>query len=252
VSGHSKWANIKHKKAKADAQKGKIFTKIGREIIVAAKAGGGDPNNNFRLKIAIENAKAANMPNENIQRAIQKGIGGGEGDNYEELRYEGYGPGGVAIMVDIMTDNRNRTAGELRHIFSKHGGNLGETGCVSWMFKEKGELTILKEDLKLSEDELMLIALEAGAEDLQQEDDCYVILTAPEDMEGVRQALIDQGIAIEEAKINQVPQNTVEISDLEQAKKLLRMMELLEDHDDSQGVYANFELADSINPEELE
>ena len=252
MSGHSKGANIKHKKAKADAQKGKIFTKIGREIIVAAKAGGGDPNNNFRLKIAIENAKAANMPNENIQRAIQKGIGGGEGDNYEELRYEGYGPGGVAIMVDIMTDNRNRTAGELRHIFSKHGGNLGETGCVSWMFKEKGELTILKEDLKLSEDELMLIALEAGAEDLQQEDDCYVILTAPEDMEGVRQALIDQGIAIEEAKINQVPQNTVEISDLEQAKKLLRMMELLEDHDDSQGVYANFELADSINPEELE
>lgn len=251
MAGHSKWANIKHKKAKADAQKGKIFTKIGRELIVAAKAGGGDPNNNFRLKIAIENAKSVNMPNDNIQRAIQKGIGGGEGDSYEELRYEGYGPGGVAIMVDIMTDNRNRTAGEVRHIFSKHGGNMGETGCVSWMFNEKGQLTILKEDLELDEDGLMLIALEAGAEDLQQDDECFIVYTAPEDMEAVRQALLDQGIKIEEAKINQVPQNTIEIADMDQAKKLVRMMELLEDHDDSQGVYANFEFAESINEEDL-
>ncbi|WP_018306702.1 YebC/PmpR family DNA-binding transcriptional regulator [Desulfitobacterium hafniense] len=252
MSGHSKWANIKHKKAKADAQKGKIFTKLGRELIVAARAGGGDPNNNFRLKIAIDNAKSANMPNDNIQRAIQKGVGGGEGESYEELRYEGYGPGGVAIMVDIMTDNRNRTAGEVRHIFSKHGGNLGETGCVNWMFTEKGQLMILKEDLKCDEDELMLLVLEAGAEDLQQDEESFVVYTAPGDMEAVRQALLDQGIAIEEAKINQVPQNTIEIADLEQAKKLVCMMELLEDHDDSQGVYANFEFADSIDEEELD
>ncbi|MEL1135082.1 YebC/PmpR family DNA-binding transcriptional regulator [Desulfitobacterium sp. THU1] len=252
MSGHSKWANIKHKKAKADAQKGKAFTKLGRELIVAARSGGGDPNNNFRLKIAIDNAKAANMPNDNIQRAIQKGAGGGEGENYEELRYEGYGPGGVAIMVDIMTDNRNRTAGEVRHIFSKHGGNLGETGCVNWMFDEKGQLTIPKEDLQFDEDELMLVALEAGAEDLQQDDESFIIYTAPDDLENLRQALLDQGIIIEEAKTNQVPQNTIEIADVEQAKKLVRMMELLEDHDDSQGVYANFELADSINEEDLD
>ncbi|AGA69952.1 DNA-binding regulatory protein, YebC/PmpR family [Desulfitobacterium dichloroeliminans LMG P-21439] len=252
MSGHSKWANIKHKKAKADAQKGKVFTKLGRELIVAARSGGGDPNNNFRLKIAIDNAKVANMPNDNIQRAIQKGAGGAEGESYEELRYEGYGPGGVAIMVDIMTDNRNRTAGEVRHIFSKHGGNLGETGSVNWMFDEKGQLTILKEDLPFDEDELMLIALEAGAEDLQQDEESFIVYTAPGDIEAVRQALIDQGIAIEEAIKNQVPQNSIEITDVDQAKKLFRMMELLEDHDDSQGVYANFELADSINEEDLD
>lgn len=251
VAGHSKWANIKHKKAKQDAQKGKIFTKLGRELIVAARAGGGDPNNNFRLKIAIENARAANMPNDNIQRAISKGTGGGEGENYEELRYEGYGPGGVAIMVDIMTDNRNRTAGEVRHIFSKHGGNLGETGCVSWMFETKGELIISKENCSLSEDDLMMIALEAGAEDLEENEDDFVITTAPDDLETVRQALIDEGIEISEAKTNQVPQNTIEISDLEQAKKVIRLFDLLEEHDDSQGVYGNFELADSISEEDL-
>lgn len=251
MSGHSKWANIKHKKAKADAQKGKIFTKLGREIIVAARAGGGDPNNNFRLKIAIANAKAANMPNDTIQRAIQKGVGGGEGANYEELRYEGYGPGGVAIMLNAMTDNRNRTAGEMRHIFSKNGGNLGETGCVSWMFNEKGQLTILKESLKLSEDELMLVALEAGAEDMEQEEESFIIYTNPAEMEAVRQALLDQGIEIEEAVVNMIPQNTMEISDPEQAKKLLRLMESLEEHDDTQGVYANFELADSLSEEDL-
>ena len=182
VSGHSKWANIKHKKAKADAQKGKMFTKLGREIIVAARSGGGDPNNNFRLKIAIDNARAANMPNDNINRAIQKGAGTGDTENFEELRYEGYGPGGVAIMVDAVTDNRNRTAGEMRHLFSKNGGNLGETGCVGWMFDEKGQLTILKEDLKLTEDDLMLSALDAGAEDMDQDEETFIIYTDPADM----------------------------------------------------------------------
>lgn len=251
MSGHSKWANIKHKKAKADAQKGKIFTKLGREIIVAARAGGGEPNNNFRLKIAIENAKSANMPNDNIQRAIQKGIGSGDGANYEELRYEGYGPGGVAVMVNVVTDNRNRTAGEMRHIFSKNGGNLGETGCVNWMFDEKGQLTLQKEDLKLNEDELMLLALEVGAEDMEQEEESFVIYTDPEEMESVRQALIDQGVAISEAVVNLIPQNTVEVADPDQAKKLIRLMDLLEEHDDTQGVYANFELADSLSEDDL-
>ena len=246
MSGHSKWANIKHKKAKMDAQKGKIFTKLGRELIVAARAGGPDPAANFRLKIAIENAKAANMPNDNIQRAIQKGAGGGEGANYEELRYEGYGPGGVAIMLTILTDNRNRTAGELRHIFSKNGGNLGESGCVSWMFEEKGQLTVPRANLSLSEDDLMLLALDAGAEDLESEDESFQIYTAPVDMENVRQALLDQGIPIEEAAINLVPQNTVEIGDVEQAKKIIRLIETLEEHDDIQKVYTNFDLADSL------
>lgn len=251
MSGHSKWANIKHKKGKADAQKGKIFTKLGRELIVAARMGGGDANNNFRLKIAIDNAKSANMPNDNIQRAIQKGAGGGEGTNYEELLYEGYGPGGVAIMVNILTDNRNRTAGEMRHIFSKNGGNLGETGSVNWMFNEKGQLTLLKEDLKLDEDALMLVALEAGAEDMEQEEESFIIYTDPSEMEAVRQGILEQGIEISEALINLIPQNTVEIGDLEQAKKLIRLMDFLEEHDDTQGVYANFEFADSLSEEDL-
>ncbi|MEA4900396.1 YebC/PmpR family DNA-binding transcriptional regulator [Desulfitobacterium sp.] len=252
MSGHSKWANIKHKKAKSDAQKGKIFTKLGRELIVAARAGGGDPNNNFRLKIAIDNAKAANMPNDNIKRAIQKGDGDGEGANYEELRYEGYGPGGAAVMIDILTDNRNRTAGEMRHIFSKNGGNLGETGSVNWMFNEKGQLTVPLEDLEFSEDEFMLMALEAGAEDIDNDGENYLVYTAAEDLEGVQQSLLEQKVPVSEAIVNQVPQNTVEIADPEQAKKMIRLMDALEDHDDVQGVYANFELADSLSDEDLE
>lgn len=247
MSGHSKWANIKHKKGKADAQKGKLFTKLGRELIVAAKAGGGEPANNFRLKIAVDNAKAANMPNDNIQRAIQKGSGGGEGTNYEELLYEGYGPGGVAIMANIMTDNRNRTAGEVRHIFSKNGGNLGESGCVNWMFEEKGQLSITKDNL--AEDDLMLIALEAGAEDLEQVEEGFLVYTAPTDMQSVRQALLDNGVVIEEAMINLIPQNNIEINDLEQARKIIRLMETLEEHDDVQGVYANFDIAEELEKE---
>ncbi|AET66595.1 DNA-binding regulatory protein, YebC/PmpR family [Desulfosporosinus orientis DSM 765] len=245
MSGHSKWSNIKHKKGKADAQKGKVFTKLGRELLIASRACGGDVND-FRLKIAIENAKAQNVPNENIQRAIQKGAGGAEGANYEELRYEGYGPGGVAIMIDILTDNRNRTAGEVRHIFSKNGGNMGETGSVGWMFEDKGQLRILREGLKLTEDDLMMMALEAGAEDFEADEEGFVVLTAPSDMEAVRQALIDQNIPIEESVLSPMPQNTIEITDPDQARKIVNLMNKLEDHDDSQGVYSNFDLAEDL------
>ncbi len=246
MSGHSKWANIKHKKAKADAQKGKVFTKLGREIIVAARQGGGDPNGNFRLKLAVQAAKAANMPNDNIQRAIQKGAGGAEGANFEELTYEGYGPGGVAVMINIVTDNRNRTAGEIRHLFSKHGGNMGETGCVSWMFSSKGQIILDLSKVSLSEDELMLICLDAGAEDLKVADESVEVLTAPRDVETVRQALIEQGIEIDSAGISLIPENTVEVTDMDQAGKILKLMDVLEDHDDVQDVYANFDVPDEI------
>jgi len=251
VSGHSKWANIKHKKAKTDAIKGKIFTKMAREIMVAARAGGGDPNGNFRLKIAIENAKAANLPNDNIQRAIQKGVGEGDSANYEELRYEGYGPGGVAIMADVLTDNRNRTASEMRHIFSKNGGNLGETGSVNWMFTEKGLLRVPKEDLKLSEDDLMLIILEAGAEDMEEQEESYDIYTKPGEMQAVRQALLNDGIPIDNASLSLIPLNKVEIADIEQAKRIIKLIDSLENHDDVQNVYTNFDLADSLSEEDL-
>ena len=251
MAGHSKWANIKHKKAKTDAIKGKIFTKLAREIIVAARTGGPDPNANFRLKIAIENAKSANMPNENIQRAIQKGAGAGEGTNYEELRYEGYGPGGVAIMVDIMTDNRNRTASEMRYIFSKNGGNLGDTGSVSWMFTEKGHIEISKEGINLPEDDLMLLALEAGADDFELQEEIYEIYTEPESMENVRQNLLDKGIPILKASIDLVPNNIIEISDIDQAKKVIKLIDSLENHDDVQKVYTNFELSDSLSEDDF-
>ncbi|ODA41788.1 YebC/PmpR family DNA-binding transcriptional regulator [Desulfosporosinus sp. BG] len=250
MSGHSKWANIKHKKGKADAHKGKMFTKLGRELVVASRACGGDVNN-FRLKIAIENAKAENVPNENIQRAILKGIGGLEGAAYEELRYEGYGPGGVAVMIDILTDNRNRSAGEVRHIFSKNGGNMGETGCVSWMFEEKGQLRIIREGLKLNDDDLMMMVLDAGAEDLDIDEDGFVVYTAPDALESVRQALVDQKISVEESVISPIPQNTIEITDADQARKIVRLMDILEDHDDTQGVYSNFELAEALSDEDF-
>ncbi|UWG95647.1 YebC/PmpR family DNA-binding transcriptional regulator [Dehalobacter sp. DCM] len=251
MSGHSKWANIKHKKAKSDAIKGKMFTKLAKEIIVAARAGGGDPNGNFRLRIAIDNAKAANLPNDNIQRAIQKGAGAGEGDNFEELRYEGYGPGGVAIMVELATDNRNRTAGEMRYIFSKNGGNLGETGSVGWMFTEKGQLDIPREDLRMDEDEIMLLALEAGADDVESEEESFAIFTVPEKMQDVRQVLLDSKLPIENAAINLIPTNRVEIADIEQAKKIIKLIDSLESHDDVQKVYTNFELAESLADADL-
>ncbi|AEG14272.1 YebC/PmpR family DNA-binding transcriptional regulator [Desulfofundulus sp. TPOSR] len=241
MSGHSKWSTIKRKKAKVDAQRGKLFTRLSREIIVAARLGGGDPDANPRLKAAIQRAKEANIPNENIQRAIQKGTGELGAANYEELIYEGYGPGGVAVMMEIMTDNRNRTAGEIRHLFSRHGGNLGEAGCVSWMFSKKGVIVVEKDGL--DEDELMLTALEAGAEDMKTEEDEFEIITAPEDFEKVRQVLVEKGIPIAEAQVTMVPQSTVKLAGQE-AEQMMRLMEALEDHDDIQEVYANFELED--------
>ncbi|MGI6143606.1 MAG: YebC/PmpR family DNA-binding transcriptional regulator [bacterium] len=246
MAGHSKWANVKHRKARADAQKGRLFTKLGKQLITAARQGGGNPEANFRLRLIIDKAKAANMPNENIERAIAKGTGDLEGINYEEMVYEGYGPGGVAIMLEILTDNRNRTASEVRHLFSRHGGNLGETGCVAWMFDKKGLLTVKKEGLSLEEDELLLLALEAGAEDVKEEDDSYEITTAPENFATVKEALDAQGLVFDTAEVTMIPQTTVEIQDNKEAERLLKLMDALEEHDDVQEVYANFELSDEV------
>ncbi len=246
MSGHSKWANIKHKKARVDAQKGKIFTKLGKELIVAARQGGADPNNNFRLKIAIQAAKAANMPNDNIMRAVQRGAGGSDSASFEELTYEGYGPGGVAVMINIMTDNRNRTAGEIRHLFSKNGGNMGESGCVGWMFSPKGQIVLDMNKITLNEDDLLLTCLDAGAEDVQVSDETAEVYTAPEDLEAVRQVLLDQGLEIGSADVSMVPENSVEVTDKEQAAKIIKLMDALEDHDDVQNVYANFDIPDEI------
>lgn len=246
MAGHSKWANIKHKKSKMDAKKGKIFTKIGREIIVAVKQGGPDPNGNPRLKAVLQKARENNMPNDNIQRLIQRASGDLDGENYEELVYEGYGPAGVAVLLDIMTDNRNRTAGEIRHIFSKNGGNLGETGCVAWMFNTKGVINIENTELKMDADELMLMAIEAGAEDISNEGDIIQIYTEVENFEAVKKNLLDAGLPISSSEITKVPQNTVLLTDLEQAQQVLKLLDMLEDNDDVQAVYANFELADEI------
>ena len=244
MSGHSKWANIKHKKAKQDEAKGAIFTKISKEIMVAVKQGGPDPEGNFRLKLCIQKAKANNMPNDNINRAIQKASGSTDGDNFEEIYYEGYGPGGVALLLAILTDNRNRTASEIRYLFSRNGGNLGETGCVAWMFDRKGRLTV---DLEgQDEDELMMLALEAGAEDFKAEDGLGEIITEPDALEEVRAYLLEKGLEIKEAEVTMIPQNTVEVSDFEQAKKLLKLVDSLEDHDDVQNVYGNFDIPEEI------
>lgn len=240
MSGHSKWSTIKRKKAKVDAQRGKIFTRLSKEIIIAARNGGPDPNGNMRLKAAIEKAKVANIPNDNIQRAIQKGAGGGDGANFEEFSYEGYGPGGAAILLNVATDNRNRTAGEVRHILSKYGGNLGETGCVGWMFNEKGMIIIDRQETDLSEDDMMLAALEAGAEDVKAEEDSFEITTTPQDFAAVKAALEEQGLPVADAELTMVPQSTVKLQgDL--AEKMNKMIELLEDNDDIQEVFTNFE-----------
>ncbi|NLZ38904.1 MAG: YebC/PmpR family DNA-binding transcriptional regulator [Firmicutes bacterium] len=244
MAGHSKWSNIKHKKARADAQKGKIFTKISKEIMVAVKEGGNDPNANFRLRLALQKARSVNMPNDNIQRALQKGSGEQDGVIYEEIVYEGYGPAGTAVMMDILTDNRNRTAAEIRHIFSRRGGSLGETGCVSWMFKRKGYLTVAKEGI--DEDELMLLALEAGVSDFENSEDIYEIYTEPEDFEQVKGELEKQDIKFLAAEITMIPTTTVEITDLEEARKAMALIEALEDHDDVQNVYTNLDLPPDI------
>lgn len=245
MSGHSKWATIKRKKEATDSKRAGTFTKVTREIIVAAKAGGGDPDNNFRLRLAVLKAKSVNMPNDNIQRAIKRGIGATESEQYEEIYYEGYGPGGVALLVQILTDNRNRTAGDMRYIFSRNNGNLGEAGCVAWMFSQKGLVTIEAETADMSEDELFEMATEAGAEDLKNTGDTYEVYTEPGQLEVVRKYLDSKNIPIKEAGLTMVPTNTVEV-DGEHAGQLLKLVDALEDNDDVQNVYSNFEIPDSV------
>lgn len=240
MAGHSKWANIKHKKAKEDAKRGQIFTKVGRKITVAAKEGGPDPETNVRLRLAIEEARAVNMPNDNIERAIQRAVGGLEGVVYSEVYYEGYGPNGVAIMLHTLTDNRNRTAGELRHRFSKYGGNLGESGCVAWMFDRRGLLVLERSD-DLDEDEVMLQALEAGADDVVVEGDVIQILTDPSEFMQIKGNLEEQGLAFLGAEISFIPQNTVQVS-AEQAESIEKLIEMLEELDEVQEVYTNYEV----------
>lgn len=242
MSGHSKWANIKHRKEKSDSQKAQAFTKVTREIIVAARQGGGDPENNFRLRLAVQKAREVNMPNDNIARAIKRGVGGDEGANYEEVTYEGYGPGGAALLVQVLTDNRNRSASEMRYIFSKHGGNLGESGCVAWMFEPKGIITIDLEETGRTEEELLTLALEAGAEDMRPEDGGFVILTAPGAFEEVRRYLEAHNIPIAGSELGMFPKTTVEVGGRE-AEQLMRLNDALEDNEDVQTVYANYQLA---------
>jgi YebC/PmpR family DNA-binding regulatory protein len=239
MSGHSKWHSIKYKKAAQDAKRGKIFTKIIRELAVAARIGGGEPDTNPRLRKAISDAKGVNMPSDNIKKAIMKGTGQLEGVSYEEIFYEGYGPGGVAIYVETLTDNKNRTVSELRHIFSKNGGNIGESGCVAWMFERKGYIVIEKS--QASEDDLLDTVTEAGAEDLKEDGSNYEIFTAPPDYEEVVNALNEKNIEIAASNLGYIPQNYVKVEG-KQAQQLLRLMEELEDHDDAQHVWANFDI----------
>ncbi len=242
MSGHSKWHSIKHKKAAADAKRGKVFTRLIKEITVAARIGGSDIDGNPRLRTAVAAAKAANMPADNIKRAIQKGTGELPGVAYEEITYEGYGPGGVAILLNTMTDNRNRTVGEIRHVFSKYNGNLGENGCVAWMFDRKGYF-VVPGDQK-SEEELFEIIIEAGAEDLKEDDDSFEITCPPESFEEVKEALENAGLTLDVAEISMIPQNTVKVTGND-ARNLLKLMDFLEDHDDVQNVYANFDIDES-------
>lgn len=244
MSGHSKWSTIKRKKGANDAKRGKIFTRLIKEITVAARHGGGDPEGNPRLRSAISSAKAENMPKDNIARAIQKGTGEIAGEVYDEIMYEGYGPGGIAILVECLTDNRNRTVADVRHYFAKSNGNLGESGCVAYMFDKKG--LILVDKTIVEEEALMDAALEAGAEDVVEEETEFQVLTAPEDFDEVRNALEEGGISFLDASVSMIPQNTVEVVDEKIARALMKLMESLEDHDDVQNVYANFDIDDGL------
>lgn len=243
MSGHSKWAQIKRKKAKTDQQRGKLFSKLIREITVAARVGGGDPKGNMRLKAALETAKAANMPADTLKRAIQKGTGELPGESYEEVTYEGYGPSGVAILVKVLTDNKNRTAPEIRHAFAKHGGNLGEVGCVSWVFERKGLIQVEAE--RVSEDELLDLALEAGASDMRRVDRVFEITTAPEELEEVRRVLEERGVSVHQAELTHLPLSSIRVEGKE-AQQVLRLVEALEELDDVQAVYANFDIPDDV------
>jgi YebC/PmpR family DNA-binding regulatory protein len=239
MSGHSKWSTIKHKKAAKDAKKGKLFTKFIKEITVAARMGGGDLNSNPRLRTAVLTARANSMPNDNIDRAIKKGTGELEGVTYEEIQYEGYGPGGAAILAQVVTDNKNRTVSDIRRLFAKHGGNLGETGCVSWMFDKKGLITVEKS--QIDEERLMSIVLDAGAEDVKDEDDLFEVLTQPEDFEKVKERLDREKVAVASAQVTMVPKNSVNV-DAKHVEQILKLTEELEDHDDVQNVSANFNI----------
>ncbi len=245
MSGHSKWSTIKHKKARTDEKRGKEYTKLAKEIILAARSGGGDPDGNSKLKLAVQNAKAINMPNENIARAIKKGTGELESDMIEEIIYEGYAPGGVAVMLDIATDNRNRTASDIRHLFSKNNGNLGENGCVAYMFERVGLIEIKRENIKMDVEEFMLQAIEAGADDVKEDDDMVEIITSPDNFMAVKEAM-EKEVTLEEADIVMLPGTSVEINDEAMAAKVLKLIDALEDHDDVQNVYANFSIPDEI------
>ncbi|MEE9549988.1 MAG: YebC/PmpR family DNA-binding transcriptional regulator [Candidatus Binatia bacterium] len=239
MSGHSKWSSIKHKKAVKDARKGKLYTKLIKEISVAARIGGGDINSNPRLRTAVLTAKGASMPNENIDRAIKKGTGELEGVSYEEIHYEGYGAGGAAIMVTVLTDNKNRTVTEMRRLFTRYGGNLGESGCVAWMFDKKGLITVDKGQIE--EDRLITLVLDGGAEDVREEDGLYEVVTTPEDFEKVRELLQQENVAMATAQITMVPKSTVAL-DEKHAEQALKLTEELEDHDDVQSVSANYDI----------
>ena len=246
MSGHSKWSNIKHKKGKNDAIRAKITTKIGKEITVAARLGGADPTGNMRLTVALQKARENNVPKDNIQRAIQKGIGATDGGDYEEITYEGYGPSGVALVVEVMTDNRNRAAADVRHAFSKHGGNLGESGSVTWMFKRKG-VFVLPGDAG-DEEELMMMALDAGAEDFKDDEDDYEVLTTPENYDAVEKAFQDADIEMTISKITMVPDTTIAL-DGDDARKMQNLLDALDDLDDVKDVYSNAELPDDEEEE---
>ncbi|HHM23963.1 MAG TPA: YebC/PmpR family DNA-binding transcriptional regulator [Bacteroidetes bacterium] len=239
MSGHNKWSSIKHKKARMDAQRGRIFTKLIKEITVAARQGGGDESANPRLRAAIAAAKAANMPAANIERAIKRGTGELPGVHYEEITYEGYGPGGVAMMIEAVTDNKNRTVADLRHIFSKHGGNLAASGSVAWLFEKKGVIQVKAEGVE--EDDLLLVALEAGAEDIKSDETSFEVLTPPESFEQTKKALEDAGFPVESAEITMYPKNTVKVEG-KHAEQVLKLMDALDEHDDVQHVYSNFDI----------
>lgn len=243
MSGHSKWSTIKHKKGAADARRGKIFSKLIREITVAARMGGGDPEGNPRLRTAIASAKSQNMPKENIDRAIKKGTGELEGAVYEETNYEGYGPGGVAVLVDCLTDKKNRTVADIKHLFERHGGNLGEPGCVAWVFDKKG-LIVLEKD-KVNEENLLDVALEAGAEDVREEKTEFEVVTEAMGLERVKKALEDAGLPYNYAEVTMIPKETVKVEG-KKAQQVLNLMQALEDHDDVSHVYANFDIPDEL------
>jgi len=246
MSGHSKWSTIKHKKAAQDAKRGAMFTKVIKELTVAARMGGGDVDMNPRLRTAVLKAKAVNMPQDTMQRAIMKGTGELPGVNYEEITYEGYGPGGVAMIVTVLTDNRNRTVAEIRKIFSKNGGNLGESGCVAWMFQKKGLIVVDKD--RVDEDVLFTVALEAGAEDVRPADAMYEVITSVEDFEPVKEGITSKGIEPASSEVSLLPQTTVRLEG-GQARQLLKLMDELEEHDDVQNVYANFDIPDEVMAE---